>query len=201
MSYFDTFSEEQKALLAALPYRVGLWISKSDEDGGIEADEQERQALHGIITGFTQDFLKSEFVEALMLQTMARSEHWDKWDENLDSVPSECGQALDMIIDKLEQKDVLSFKITLMEIARNVAMAFRETDYESTLLGRMRLSMKIGWDRLLTLFTHQQPKTMIELLNISQAEHKALDILGDALRIEKTEGQPNKYADDETMRT
>ena len=72
MGYLDHFSEEERQLLIKLPYRAGLWISASDTTGGDESDEAEKQALASIVRGFTEDFLKSEFVEAVMRESAAR---------------------------------------------------------------------------------------------------------------------------------
>ena len=63
MSYLERFAPKQRELIVSLPYRVGLWISESDTSGGDEADEAERNALHLMMTGYAEDFLKSEVVE------------------------------------------------------------------------------------------------------------------------------------------
>lgn len=196
MVAFKDLTEKQKNELAALPYRVGLWISQSDKTGGIDADVQEKRALHSIITGFTQDFLKSEFVEKLMLHTMAMNDKWTEWENDLDSVPDECRAAVGDLVEKLEEKDIMSFKITLMEIARNVAMAFRERGDHDSFFGRIRLYCLMTWDSLTSVVTHQQPRTMVELTNISQYESKALAKLEEALRPDVHEGLPNTYEDD-----
>lgn len=193
MVAFTDLPEKQKNDLAALPYRVGLWISESDKTGGIDADQQEKRALHSIITGFTQDFLKSEFVEKLMLHTMAMNEKWGEWEDDLDAVPDECRAAIDDLALKLEEKDITSLKITLMEIARNVAMAFREREDFDTPLGRVKLYFLITWDNVLSVITHQQPKTMVELMNISQHESRALQKLSEVLKPDLEEGLPNTY--------
>lgn len=199
MTAFENLDDKKKMQFASLPYRVGLWVSKSDETGGLEADQNEMRALHSIITGFSQDFLKSEFVEQLMLHTMAMSEKWGAWGRNLDKVPQECEEAIAYLSDKLEQKDMLSFKITLMEIARNVALAFQESDFHNTLLGRLRLYLVMTFDNMRSLVTHQQPKTMLELTNISYEENKALEKLSEVLRVEETDGLENSsiFEDDD----
>ena len=193
MVAFTDLPEKQRNKLASLPYRVGLWISESDKTGGIDADQQEKRALHSIITGFTQDFLKSEFVEKLMLHTMAMNDKWSGWEENLDNVPDECRAAIDDLALKLEEKDITSLKITLMEIARNVAMAFRERDDQDTMTGRFKLYCMMTWDNLCSVVTHQQPKTLVEFMNISQHESRALQKLGEALKPDLEEGLPNTY--------
>lgn len=197
MVAFTDLPEKQRNDLAALPYRVGLWISESDKTGGVDADQQEKRALHGIITGFTQDFLKSEFVEKLMLHTMAMNEKWDEWEENLDAVPDECRAAIDDLALKLEEKDITSLKITLMEIARNVAMAFRERDDHDTLWGQAKLYFMMSWNNMMSVFTYQQPKTMVEFLNISQHESRALQKLGEVLKPDLGEGLPNTYRNED----
>lgn len=179
----DQFSEDQQALLIALPYRTGLWLSQCDSTGGGDADEAEMQALHEIVTGFAEDFLKSEFVQALMEQTVAHRNLWGTWNRDIDLVPEECRKAVQLLADHLDRKEFLSFKQNLMEIATDVALAYRENGDES-LSGRVNVYTRLVSEKVRSMMTGRPPRSLDEILNISDAEQAALDRLAEALDLE-----------------
>lgn len=181
MPHLDRFTEDQRNLLVALPYRVGLWISSSDTSGGEEADAAELQALATIVTGFGEDFLKSEFVQRLMEETLAQQDMWPAWDHNLDEVPAECTRAVDILAEALDRKELASFKLTLMEIATAVAMAYREIEDTGDIALRMRIFIRVLMDRIQAAMAHRPARTMDELMNISESEQSAIDRLATAL--------------------
>ena len=186
MSYLEHFTDDQRELLISLPYRAGLWMSESDESGGDESQEAELITLESLIIGYAEDFLKSEFVEELMRQTLAAKERWGEWGNELDNVPQECQSAL----ERMEPKDVLSFKQALIEIATAVAMAFREFDEEEQpVVEKVRLYSQYYWNCFLARVKKQQPPNLDAILNISRAEQEVLEKLSQALEID-LEGNP-----------
>lgn len=181
MHRLDQFSEDQRKMLIALPYRVGLWVSSSDSSGGDDADEAEQIALQTIVQGFAEDFLKSEFVQRLMEQTVAHRSEWPQWGAHLDEVPAECSRAIELLLEDIDRKELTSFKLTLMEIATAVAMAYREIDTQGNLAIRMRVMAHVMKDRMQAMIGRRKAKTLDELLNISEYEQDALHRLAEAL--------------------
>lgn len=188
MARLEKFTEEQKRLIVALPYRTGLWVSRSDSTGGAESDTAEIAALRGIITGFTEDFCKSEFVEEVMRETVARPERWVEWETATDSLPNECAEALEIIAEKLAAPDVVSFRHNLMEIAMAVALAYREFDEGQSFTGRIKTHLRYYRQRLLSALQNREALSFDEYLNISRTEHKALAELSRVLNLEYREG-------------
>jgi len=191
MALLEDFTKDQRDLLVALPYRVGLWIGSSDDTGGGDADDAEAKALAVIVTGFAEDFCKSEFVQMMMEETVARRGEWPEWTHNLDDVPSECIRATDLLTERLERKEVTSFKLTLMEIATAVAMAYREFDHSQDLSFRLKVYGRVMAERLRAVFTGQRARGVDEFLNISDAEQKALDVLSQSLDLGNARAQSN----------
>ncbi len=189
MPYLESFTEEQRSLLVSLPYRAGLWVSESDEDGGDDADEAEMHALECIITGYSEDFLKSEFVEEVMLETLAHKDRWKDWSAGLDNVPEQCARAVDALNQHMESKEVLSFRQTLMDIARAVAMAYREFDEDEALPDKIKKYSRYYCGRFSAYLKKEQPPTLDEVLNISKAEQATLVALSKALQLD-LEGNP-----------
>ncbi len=187
-SYFEKFSEEQIDLLASLPFRVGLWVSESDSTGGHQADESEKKALENIIAGFSEDFCKSEFVDALMRETVNRRQSWKNWEKKMDAVPEDCRRAVDMLAARMEKREVTFFKHNLMDIAMTVAMAYCEFNDFDTPQGKMKAYGRYFLHRLKAFVTRRQPLSMTEIVNISHEERLALSALGQALRPDVKEG-------------
>ncbi len=190
MPQLSSFNDDQRQLLVALPYRVGLWVSSSDSSGGDDADRAEMAALTTIVTGFAEDFLKSEFVQRLMEETVACQADWEKWNGNIDEVPAECTRAIDILSEMLDRKELTSFKLTLMEIAHSVAMAYREEDMVGGLASRLQVYSRIVLNRLQAILNRRKVRTVEELLNVSAAEQAAIDRLARALEIGKTRTPP-----------
>jgi hypothetical protein len=186
MAQLEDFTKDQRDLLVALPYRVGCWISASDDTGGGDADEAELQALNVIVTGFAEDFCKSEFVQAMMEETIAREAEWAQWTHHLEDVPGECIRATDLLLERLDRKEVTSFKLTMMEIATSVAMAYREFDHSDDISHRIKIYGRVMIERLRGIITGQRARSIDEFLNISEAEQRALDSLARALDLGNT---------------
>ncbi len=183
LAYLEQFTDDEREFLVSLPYRTGFWVSQSDDVGGDEADELESQALEAIITGFTEDFCKSEFVEELMRQALASKDQWPKWEETAADVPEDCRRAVRILEAQLEHKVVLSFKQNLIEIATTVAMAYREFDETQPFFVKTKVYGRYFWGCMIAAILHKQPPDLDEILNISQAEQTALTTLYEALQV------------------
>ncbi len=190
MAYLDHFTAEQRDLLIKLPYRAGLWVSASDTTGGDESDEAERQALAAIVRGFTEDFLKSEFVEEVMRETVMRMDQWDSWGAQVENIPGEVRRGIEVAALYIDYKQVQAFKQSLHDVAMTVAMAYREFDESAPLAAQLRIYSKYWMERARAYVKKTQPPIMDQYLNISADEHKALDALNEALRVSAQEGLP-----------
>lgn len=125
---FSDFTHDERELIIRLPYRVGMWMSQVDSSGGEAANTAEREALETIVMSYAEDFLKSEFVQRVMEQTLARRNEWTAWTSHLSQVPDECRRAVAMLGPYLSSRDVNAFKHNLFDIATAVAVAFREEE-------------------------------------------------------------------------
>ena len=70
--------------LIRLPYRIGYWVSQSDQTGGNQSDDVEQQALEGVILSYGEDVCKSEFTQSVMEKTIAGYDLWHGWRENIE---------------------------------------------------------------------------------------------------------------------
>lgn len=126
MSGIIPLSPSDRELLVRLPWRVGMWVSSSDDQGGDAASAAEAQALASIIVGFVEDSCKGELVQRLMEETVARRSEWPSWSEDLEAVPEECRIAVDSLSSVMPARDLASFKANMIEIGVAVASAWSE---------------------------------------------------------------------------
>ena len=182
MSFLDDLPHDQKELLISLPYRVGVWLSHCDDEGGDESDEEEKRALASIINGFTRDVFGSEVVQYIMMETLQQQEKWEKWAEDTDHILEDCQKAIDILNEVEDEKEVSAFKQRLIEIAEAVALAFREYD-SLDFMTKMKVYMLYYKERYKASKKNRAYKTLDQFLNISLKERQALYSLANTLGV------------------
>ena len=175
-------SEQDKNLLIALPYRVGMYVSQSDETGGDQAQMKEFETLMNILTGISEDFCKSEIMQKILQETVAHKDRWREWNANLDEVPDECRRGLECLEGRVDQRtDLLSVRDTLIDIGIAIGMAFRENDGGA---GSMVDAVKDTARNVLGSFIPSMAKDeRFAHLNISTSERAALEKVAKAMDI------------------
>ena len=183
MSFLDDLPSEQRELIISLPYRVGVWVSHADDVGGEEANDEEKTALANILHGFTTDVFGSEVVQYVMAETIAHNAEWEKWSKNTSSLTKDCQQAIDILNEAVDEKEVSAFKQRLLEIAEAVALAFREYD-NLDFMSKLRVYLMYYKERYQAARKHRSFKTMDQYLNISLKERQALYSLANTLGVQ-----------------
>ncbi len=183
MSFLDDLPPDQKELIISLPYRVGVWISHSDDIGGAAADDEEIKALANIIDGFTRDVFGSEAVQHIMMGTVSRKDMWPEWAANVGNVNQDCQQAIDILNECVDEKEVNAFRQRLLEIAETVALAFREYD-RLDFMTKLRVYVLYYTERYKAARKSRSFKSMDQFLNISLQERKALSSLAQVLGLQ-----------------
>lgn len=171
---FDEIRDEYKEFLIRLPYRVGFWISRSDQAGGDDADRMEMQMIETMIISRTQDMCKSAFMQKMMESTVAKQEDWKTWQDNVDVVPDECRKAVNILSEYVVAKELNNFCENMLEIGINVAQSFREED-ASDMAGKKNFISKI----ISKILPEKHPE--FNSPNISNRERTALIKLKKAL--------------------
>lgn len=180
MAFIEQFSAPEQALLVALPYRVGFWVSISDNSGGAIADAKERAALARIIAGHARGNFNSPFVHEVMRLCFEQRGTWSQWRDNIDRVPGECQRAVAALEGRLNSRDLVAYRQVIMTIAHDVAKAFREKpEGKGGIAGQY---FRIMVDSLIGLIRREKYESA-SLLNISVREDVALGTLAEALRM------------------
>ena len=183
MSFLDEISVDQRKLIVSLPFRVGLYISQSDETGGDESDDLEMEALDSIVTAYAQEVFGAETVQYVISETVARKGEWSGWSDDLDSIQSECYRAIDILADVVDDKEVTAFKRHLIEIGESVALAFREYGENTPFFDKMRMYLYyLKGKRHAKRFNYNY-KQWEQFINISLDERKALERVASALNM------------------
>lgn len=180
MAFLEQFSEDERELIVSLPYRAGLWLSVSDDDGGTEADYEELHALEDIIERKAAGATYSAVVREVMLQAMDWQGRWKDWSEKLGTVEQDCAAATKLLATKLSEQDVEHYRKAVLSVAREVAEAFREVDLDASFTFKLSLKMHLMFDRFMALFGKGQE--VARMVNISDDEKRALEKLEVALR-------------------
>lgn len=181
MSMLDDLTANEKQVVIALPYRIGLWVSQSDASGGKDSRQEEIKTLCNIIHGFAQEVFGSELLQHIMMATLEAQDRWDRWGSNIDSVPDECRQALSILGKHVDAKDLNAYVVRLMEIAEAVALAFREDPVRLNPLSQLGLRLKYLRSITKGIIYRQPVKNFEQFLRISPEERKALIELARAL--------------------
>ena len=183
MSFLDNLTADQKDLLISLPYRVGLYVSQSDTSGGDSSDEEEAQALSALLNGYAQEIFGAETVQYIISETVRREDLWPEWGGKLDTIEEDCRDAIDILHDHVDEKEVSAFKNHLMEIGESVALAFREYGEDTPLLDRIKIFLIYFSGKMQAMRSNLPYKSYNEFLNISLDERSALLKLAGALNV------------------
>lgn len=175
MAFLEKLTQDQRDLMVRLPYRIGLWISQSDTAGGSEADEREGQALSNILHAFAEDLFGSETLQYIMSETIRQKNEWASWNKDVELVPGECRDAITLMREQGEPKDVKALKNHLMEIAEAVAQAFHEED------SRTSVFAALGPYVSHLFLKGKRRRSLGDFMNVSTSEREALGTIIDAL--------------------
>ncbi len=179
---FNTLNIEEKRLIVQLPYRVGLYISESDQSGGDESDAEETQVLSNIIHGFAHDVMGAESIQHIISTTLMLKEQWADWGNDLDKVPEECALAVDVIDNHVGAKDAKAFATQMYEIGEAVALAFKEYE-EGNAVKDLIVRFQYFVDQGRAKRHGLREKTYDEYISISSDERTALKKLAKGLQL------------------
>ena len=178
-SHLSDLTQEERELVIGLPYRVGVWVSNAEDEGGDKDDAREMAALEKILSDLKKAEKVPVFVRDLLTETMTQRDLWPAWTEaTLDILP-DCEKAVKILDAKTGKTDRNNFKKTLKRIAFQVAGAHGEfgdfdADEGKGFLGRVIGKMKSG------------AKTD-DFMNISAGEEDALRALAATLHMDDGE--------------
>lgn len=180
MTLLSDFPDEQRELIVALPYVVGLNLSYADDADGEVDDEREMKALENCIKAIAKMHEKQPFVSAVMAETLARKSDWAKWEGHVFQAPKMARQAMQAVLQIGSEAEAKNYRAALMEIASTVAKAFGEfgefeDEPEPGFFGGL-VSKLVGGLSAISEDDANHP------MNVSAAEDSAIEALRQALK-------------------
>ena len=180
MSQLSELQPEERGLLIGLPYRVGVWMSHSDDESGEADDIKEMKALEHIIKSIAKVHEQSAFVQEVAQETVSRKEKWETWAAHSFDILGDCEKAMAVLKRAVPANDLKDYRNTLINIAETVAAAYGEfgmgAEEDETSFGSF-LNKVVG------KFKGEAQEA--DFMNISPAEDDALTRLKMALRLEE----------------
>jgi len=129
--------------------------------------------LVNILREFSQDFYKTEFMQKVLMDSLACREQWLLWARELESLPSSLVHIIDVLSNVIDNEDLNQFKEVLIDVALCVAMAFKECDQKET-----EASSQISVRQLIAKWMGDKKSgRSLEHANISSQEKEALQII------------------------
>lgn len=119
-------SKTENDLVIKLPFRVGLWMVRADEQRGILDVKMERAALKKAIENVAMFHATSGFVRTTLAKTLSHQDDWTDWAAGIESVLEDCPVGLEMVRAQSGEDDFKLYRAVLMQAAICVAEAFQE---------------------------------------------------------------------------
>jgi len=183
MKNLSKLPEDIRNIVIRMPFRVGLFVSESDQTGGDESAEAERKALENIVTFYVEDTVKGEFAHEVMEETLNHKSDWANWSVDLDKVPEECLHIGYQLKDYIDEKEISAFKQNLIEVGIVIAQAYCEVDETSTAGAKLEAYTSLFLRRFQSMFAEEPAPTHDYVLNVSKSERGALKLLSNNLNV------------------
>jgi len=177
MATLAELEPEDRGLLIGLPYRVGVWMSHADDEGGEGDDAYEFRALEQIVRSVAKVHASSVFVQDVAQETLKRKEKWPLWAKHSFDILADCEKAVAVLKKNATAHDLRDYRKTIINIAETVAAAHGEFGMEVP-----------HEDSKLSGFLNKVIDCLkgegegINFMNISPAEEEALERLRVALK-------------------
>lgn len=129
MIKFSQFTEQERAFLASIPYRVGHWISQSDDNENSKFDNQrEEKALERAISEMAGLHRRMPFAANVMKAVQENKSQWPSWENNTQEavVLEDVKKAIDLLRSKKATKAASQYKHAVWQTGLVVAQAYGE---------------------------------------------------------------------------
>ncbi len=127
MTALSDFSRDEAELFASLPYKVGIWMSYTDDQDGDADDEREAKTLTSGLRQFAKANKDKPLVSQILEESLRRRDRWEQWADQSFNVTLDIQKAVTLLRGKkISPDDLKAFKRVLMEIGTAVAQAANE---------------------------------------------------------------------------
>lgn len=126
MTSLSDFEQAETELFASLPYKVGMYISHSDDVEGEADDEREQKALASCLKQFVKLAENKPLLAGIVKESLRREDKWAEWTDQSFTVLHDIKKAVPLLRTKASADQIKEIKRALMEIGTAVAQASGE---------------------------------------------------------------------------
>ena len=177
MSDLSAFTPEEKDLLIGVFFRTGKWISHVDDTGDYASDAEEEEKLIARLGRLERDINDPGVIAGIGTEAARRRGDWQNWSANSQYVLNDVRRAGELIAMRLGGDHLEAFRTGLMQIATEVAKAYRE---ENNTGPDAKADTIVGHAG--KFFTGMVERFVTKDLNVSDKEAEALEMLSITLK-------------------
>ena len=180
MTTLSSFTPEEADLIVSLPYRVGMNVSYSEDEGGELDDALEMKALEAKLRDVSQKADDGSLVKEIADTTLDSKDKWEAWSQGVFNIEPLCEKAVVSLKTKANTDEVKGYISMCIEVAGGVAQAYGEfgddDQEESTgIIGKIM-------EEISKVMPSVKGQEAHHPMNISAAEDSAIERISAALK-------------------
>lgn len=164
-------------MLIGIFFRTGKWISRVDDTGDYESDVTEEKELIARLGRLKREISDSGIIGEIGTEAARRLGDWHHWSTESEHILHDVRRAGELISMRLGGAALAAYKTALMQIATEVAKAYREEESAHDISGADTIFAHVR-----KFFSSTVDRFVTKQLNISAAEAEALDQLAHTLK-------------------
>lgn len=168
--FLSTLNDDERMLVVSIPYRIGIWVSHADDEGGGRDDSSEAKALEKVFSTLARSKNLPPFIAAVLDEIQSSQDRWPEWEASAFDTLDDSTRVLALLESRASAADNSNYKKLLKKVAFRVAGAhgeFGEIDEPEGFFARLAAG-----------FRKLKPSAQAEdFMNISPAEEEALQNL------------------------
>jgi|GEM_PF-759217 len=183
MTTLSSFTPEEVDLIISLPYRVGMHVSYSEDEGGELDDTLEIKALGSTLREFAQKADDGSLIREVASAALESKDKWEAWSQGVFNIEPLCEKAVTTLKTKANTDEIKGYIRMCLNVAHGVAQAygeFGEDDHDdvaqsSGIIGKIM-------EELSKVMPSMKGQEAHHPMNISAAEDSAIERIGAAMK-------------------
>lgn len=193
MSVLSSFSPEEADLIISLPYRVGMYVSYSEDEDGRLDDTLEMKALEDALKKSVNKEVREDSVKEFISVTLENKNKWEAWSQGVFNIEPLCEKAVILLKSRLGINEVKDYVDLCLEVAGDVARAYgefgendQEHDYNQgrvckTMTEKLGLIDKII-EKIFVIMPGIKGQEVQHPMNISATEDCAIERIAEVMK-------------------
>ncbi len=181
MTTLSSFTPEETELIVSLPYRVGMNVSFSEDEGGELDDSLELKALETKLREVLQKAPEASLIKEIAATTLESKDKWEVWSQGVLNVEPLCEKAVVTLKAKADIDEVKSYIKMCLDVAGSVAKAYGEFGDDNDLEESKGIIGKI-MEEISKIMPGAKKQVENHSMNISASEDSAIERIREALR-------------------